>query len=143
MEWWQWIVIGVLFLGAEPLVDADFYLVFLGAAAALVGLVGLTPFALPFWGQVLLFAALSVSTLVLFRGRLYAKLRPPLPDRPEGVVGEFAVAEEAIASGAAGRVTLRGSSWTATNASDGELAAGARARVLSAEGLTLTVRPED
>lgn len=143
MEWWQWVVLGALLLGAELFVDADFYLVFLGAAAVGVGAVGLAPVALPLSGQILLFALLSVSTLVLFRRRVYAKLRPALPDRAEGVVGEIAVAEEAIESGGQGRVVLRGSSWTAVNGGDAALAERARARVVSVDGITLTVWPED
>ncbi len=143
MEWWQWIVLSAVLLSAEAFVDADFYLIFLGVAAALVGLLALTPLDLPLWGQVLLFAFLAVSSLVLFRRRVYAKLRPPLPDRPEGVVGEVVVTNEAIDSGRQGRVTLRGSSWTAVNAGETSLDAHARARVMSVEGLTLTVWPED
>ena len=51
MEWWQWVVLGVILLSAEMLVDADFYLVFVGLSAVLVGLVGLTLVELPIWGQ--------------------------------------------------------------------------------------------
>ena len=34
MIWWQWIVLGVLLLGAEMLFDAEFFLVFLGVAVS-------------------------------------------------------------------------------------------------------------
>ncbi len=143
MAWWQWIVIGALLLGSELVVDAEFYLVLLGVAAVAVGLVGLTPIPLSLTGQVVLFAALSVAVLFGARGRVYAWLRPPLPDRDEGVVGEIAIAEEGIAAGARGHVQLRGATWTARNASDTALSASGRARVMSVSGLTLEIRPED
>ena len=40
MPWWGWIIFGALLLGSELLiVDAGFYLVFIGIAAAITGLV--------------------------------------------------------------------------------------------------------
>jgi membrane protein implicated in regulation of membrane protease activity len=143
MEWWQWMALGALLLGGELLVDAEFYLVFLGVAAVLVGLVGLTLFDLPLTGELLLFAFFSLSALVLFRRRVYSKLRPTLPDRSEGVVGELVVAKRAIESGGRGRVALRGATWAAVNAGDATLEKRGFARVMSVEGLTLTVWPED
>ena len=48
MPWWGWLVVGALLLGVEMFViDAQFYLVFLGVAAALVGLLGLAGIACP------------------------------------------------------------------------------------------------
>ena len=42
MEWWHWMVLGAVVLGAELMfVDAQFYLVFIGLSAALVGLADL------------------------------------------------------------------------------------------------------
>ena len=42
MAWWGWGILGVALLGIELLaVDAQFYLVFAGLAAVLVGLLGL------------------------------------------------------------------------------------------------------
>ena len=92
---------------------------------------------------VLLFAALSVFALFGFRGRVYAKLRPGPSDRDEGVIGEIALAEEAIEPGSRGRVSLRGTTWTAENAGDTPLRPQGRARVMSVSGLTLSVWPED
>ena len=50
MLWWQWMILGTVFLGAEIAVDAEFYLVFLGISALLVGLLGATSVTLPIWG---------------------------------------------------------------------------------------------
>ena len=45
MNWWGWVIVGAIFLGAElTWVSAQFYLVFVGVAALCVGLVaGLFP----------------------------------------------------------------------------------------------------
>ena len=38
MTWWGWMILGAILLGAELFsIDAQFYLVFLGLAAAFVG----------------------------------------------------------------------------------------------------------
>ena len=63
-------------------------------------------------------------------------------DLSEGVVGEIAVAKEAIAPGQLGRVELRGATWTAKNTGDELLRPQKRARVESMSGLTVLVRPE-
>ncbi len=62
MPWWGWIIIGVVLLCAELFaIDAQFYLVFIGIGAVIVGLGQLLGLDLPMWGQWLLFAALSIG----------------------------------------------------------------------------------
>lgn len=143
MPWWGWIAVGALLLTAEMgVVDADFYLVFLGVSALLVGLVGLAGADLPVWGQWLLFAAVSVVTLVFFRRRVYGMLRRSARPLAENLVGEVAVARERIEPGAIGPAELRGTRWTARNDGPEPIEAGGRARVERAEGLTLHVRSD-
>ncbi len=129
-----------MFVG-EMIIEPGFYLFFLGLAAISLGLVGLGPVPIPIWGQWLLFSALSVAFLVLFRERLYTKPLRSTHIR-EGVIGELAVAKEAIAPGQLGRVELRGSNWTAKNTGNELLRPKRRARVESMSGLTMLVRPE-
>ena len=70
MPWWGWLVLGIGLLGVEMfVVDAQFYLVFIGVAAALVGLLGLAGIDLPQWAQWLAFAALAIVTMLAFRKR--------------------------------------------------------------------------
>jgi len=65
MTWWQWTVLGGILLGAELLgVDAQFYLIFIGLSALLVGLAELLGIAMPLWVQVAVFAAFSLVFLV-------------------------------------------------------------------------------
>jgi membrane protein implicated in regulation of membrane protease activity len=47
MPWWGWIIVGALLMGAELFViDAQFYLVFLGVSAIAVGVIALVWFRL-------------------------------------------------------------------------------------------------
>jgi membrane protein implicated in regulation of membrane protease activity len=145
MPWWAWIAAGAAFLGAELLVPTDFYLVFLGAAALAVGLLGLFGLSGPSVFQWALFGALSVGGMVAFRRRLRDRLRalPPAEPAEQDLVGAIATAQERLPPGGTGRVELRGSAWTARNAGDAPLEPGARARVERVEGLLLHVRRED
>lgn len=140
MIWWQWCVLGVLLLAAELAVDAEFYLVFVGISAIAVGLIGLTPIALPMWGQWLVFSLISVSALLFFRSRIYNKIRGQTPDLKEGVAGEVATVNELIAPGDTGSAILRGAVWQARNIGNEPLAAGSRVIVEETKGLTLSVR---
>jgi membrane protein implicated in regulation of membrane protease activity len=144
MAWWGWIAAGALLLAAEMgFVDAQFYLVFLGLSALLVGLLALAGLEGPVWLQWLLFAGFSAASFGLFRGRVYARLQRGSAGRPEGLQGEAVVASERIEAGARGRAELRGAQWTVVNAGPAPLASGDRARVVRADGLVLHVRAED
>ena len=76
MTWWIWMILGAVLLGAELFaVDAQFYLVFLGVSAALVGLASLFGIVMPEWMQWMAFAVLSLFFFFTFRKTLYTKLR--------------------------------------------------------------------
>ena len=143
MVWWQWLILGILLLSAEMMVDAEFYLVFLGVSALSVGLVDVLWPGSPIWGEWLLFSALSIACLLLFRGKLYAKLRGDTPDRGEGVAGEIGIVEADIEAGGGGRIELRGTTWQARNSGDVLLRRNDRVRVESVDGLTVVVRSAD
>jgi len=145
MPWWGWITIGTLMLAAElAFVDAEFFLVFLGVSALLIGGVELSGTVLPWWGQWLLFAALSIGSLVLFRQRVYVLMRPPPEgDVQHGVDGDIATARDAIEPGGTGHVDLRGSPWQAINDGDARIEAGALCVVVRSESVTLHVKPTD
>ena len=144
MAWWIWIVLGAVLLAAELfLIDAEFYLVFLGISAIAVGFLDVAGLGAPAWVEWLVFAALSVATLVGFRRRLQARLRPPAIGVADALVGETGVAREALAPGAQGAAELRGTTWTAHNVGSEAIPAGARVRVERSEGLVLKVRRAD
>lgn len=142
MPWWGWITVGALLLVAEiTIVDLEFYLVFLGVSALAIGLALGAGLALPFWGQWVAFAGLSLVCLVVFRQRVYAKLRPP-PEGAirEGVDGERATAIETIPPGVSGGVMVRGARWTGRNQGSIAIPAGAECRIERRQGLVLDVR---
>ena len=144
MPWWGWIVVGAALLGAETIVDAQFYLVFLGAATIAVGFAGAAGLSGSAWVQWLGFAVLSLLLLAMFRGRLYATLGPSGAGvADDALAGETGTAREALAPGARGRAELRGTTWTVHNAGPEPIAAGARIRVERSEGLVLHVRRAD
>src|SRR5215471_18232772 len=141
MAWWTWFVVGTLLLGIELFaVDAQFFLIFLGASAIIVGVVGMLGIDLPNWLQWILFSGLAVATIVSFRGRVYAKLRQrPLANVDTDVDQRVRIPEE-LPPGKTMRVEYRGSGWTAKNVGQQAIAAGEEARIESVEGLTLHVR---
>ncbi|MEN8181704.1 MAG: NfeD family protein [Myxococcota bacterium] len=144
MPWWGWIVVGAVLLGAETVVPADFYLVFLGLSALAVGLLGLSGLEGPVWLQWALFGSLSVGSLVVFRRRIRQRFQVhgPDPRADDTLVGEIAEVREPLAPGAVGRVELRGSVWSGRNGESFPLDPGTRVRVERVEGLLLTVRRE-
>ena len=84
MTWWTWMILGALLLGVELLaLDAQFYLVFLGISAALVGLAGLMGLVMPEWAQWVAFAVLALISMVTFRRSLYLKIRGSADSFPE------------------------------------------------------------
>lgn len=141
MPWWGWIVIGTLLFCAELFaIDAQFYLVFIGAGALLVGVLGLTGLELPVWGQWLTFAVVAVVSMVAFRRRLYDKLRGGIPEMKDGILGETVMLAQALEAGATCRTEYRGTTWTAVNVGDVPIPQGARAVIEAMDGLTLKVK---
>jgi membrane protein implicated in regulation of membrane protease activity len=144
MPWWAWLVLGIGLLGVEMFViDAQFYLVFIGLAAAVVGLLGLFGVELPYWGQWLVFSVLAVVAMLAFRRRLYEMVRNRSGHVEERLtVGDRVVIPARLEPGQSGRVEYRGSSWTARNTGGQAIEAGREAVIAQVEGLTLHVRAE-
>jgi membrane protein implicated in regulation of membrane protease activity len=144
MPWWGWIAVGAILLGSElMLVDAEFYLVFIGVSAVAVGLAGLAGYGGPEWVQWLIFGLLSLFFMVGFRSRLYRKLRGDLPGYTDSVVGQILRMDEALAPEAETRVEFRGTTWRVRNTGPESIAPGGKARIEHAEGLMLHVRRAD
>jgi membrane protein implicated in regulation of membrane protease activity len=141
MTWWGWCILGTVLLGIELLaVDAQFYLVFAGLAAVLVGLAGLVGIDLPSWAQWLSFAALAIASMFTLRRPIYAKLmNKPFGNVSTDIDQRIVVTEE-LAPGKTCRIQYRGSGWTALNVGDRAIPSGGAARIDSIEGLTLRVR---
>ena len=143
IEWWHWLVLGLLLVLFELATPGGFYIVFFGLGAVLVGILTAAGWAGPVWSQILLFAVISLAALLLFRSRVlnWMQLDPQLP-AVDQLIGEIGVVITAMAPGDVGKVELRGSAWNARNVSEGVLGAGTRSRVMRVDGLTLMVGPE-
>lgn len=142
MPWWAWILSGLVLLGLELLLGS-FYLLFLGLAAIIVGLIAMFGASGPLWLEWLLFIAFSTGLVLLLRKPLLGKFNIQSDSRDiDTLVGTAAVAVDTIPPGGIGKVDMRGTVWTAHNQGAAALAPGQRCRVERVEGLSLWVRPE-
>jgi membrane protein implicated in regulation of membrane protease activity len=142
MQWWAWITVGAVLLGSElTFVNAQFYLVFIGAAALIVGFLDLAG-ALAVWLQWSIFALLAGVSLIAFRRRVYEHVHRNLPMMKTGPQGETVILPAALAPGETCRLEFRGCSWSAVNGGHSVIAAGGQARIERVDGLTLVVQAD-
>ena len=143
MTWWGWMILGAVLLAAELFtVDAQFYLVFLGVSAAVVGLATLFGVVLPEWGQWLAFAIISLAFFVTFRKTLYDKIRGGGQGFQNTIAGDSVNVTEDLPPGGDARTEYRGTEWTIRNVGDSAIGAGTRAKVVKVDGLTLHVEAQ-
>ena len=142
MMWWGWMVGGAVLLVAElAVVNAQFYLVFIGAAALIVGLASYAAPGFAPAAQWALFGVLAVVSMVGFRRRIYGRFHRQGPPVPQGPAGELTL-PVALAPGERCQAEHRGSYWTVENGGSAPIPAGGRARIASVDGLTLIVRSD-
>ena len=140
MTWWGWMILGVLILGAELFaIDAQFYLVFIGISAAVVGLSQLLGMQMPEWAQWAAFAALSLFSMFSFRKNLYERLHGASPDLATTPEGETIMIESALDPGQEDRIEFRGSDWTVRNVGATAIEKGTRVHIVGMDGLKLHV----
>jgi membrane protein implicated in regulation of membrane protease activity len=143
MSWWGWVIAGAILLGAElAFVNAQFYLVFIGSAAILVGLMTAVAPGLLAWAQWAVFAVLVIVSMVAFRSRIYRRLHGSAPSVQTGPTGEVMTLRVALAPGESCQAEHGGTFWTVRNEGGTPIASGARARVTGVHGLTLLVRAD-
>ena len=141
MAWWTWIIVGAALLGIELFaVDAQFFLIFIGAGAIVVGLIGMLGIDLPVWMQWLLFAALSVAAMLTVRRQLYAALHKRPLAKVDGDIDQRVRIPEELPPGRSIRIEYRGSGWTAVNVGERLIPAGEEVPIEAIDGLTLRVR---
>lgn len=138
-DWFWWIVAGIMFV-LELVVPAFFFLWF-GFAAVATGLVVLV---IPMGWQLqgFTFAVLAVVSLVISR-KFFARPDagtnlPNLNQRVQSYVGKSYPLETAIKN-RRGKVRIHDSNWEVRGP---DAPAGTWVRVVSAEGATLIVEPE-
>lgn len=138
---WLWLIGGVLLLIAELIVPG-FFLMFVGAAAIVTGLVGLAlPISVAL--QLGVFAILAMLIVRVGGRRAYASRYdhssdPSLNNPIHRLLGRVVIVVEAVDRNG-GRVRVGDSVWSAR----GEQAAvGDRVRIVDVEGNCLKVEPE-
>lgn len=134
---WFWLSLGLI-LGVAEMVAPGFFLMWLGLAALIVGILDyFLPITLAY--QVAMFATLSVLTV--FAGKKFLRKNPiesddaNLNDRGARMTGEIVTVVEPIANGH-GRVKVGDSVW---NARGMDAAVGASVRVIGSDGAVLLV----
>jgi membrane protein implicated in regulation of membrane protease activity len=143
MAWWGWIIGGAILLGAElTLVNAQFYLVFVGAAAILTGLMSVAAPSLPEWTQWALFAIVALVSMVLFRSRVYQRFHRTLPKVSSGPTGGVITLPVSLPAGQTCQAEYGGTFWTVCNESERAIDSGSRARITGVRDLTLLVKPD-
>lgn len=135
-----WFAAALALVIAEMLIPG-FFLIFLGAGAAFVGVVTLIMPGLPLILQAVLLAA-ATAVLVALGWRWYRQSDQPSPDpllndRTARLIGKRVLVCEAIVGGE-GRVTVGDGAWSATGP---DIAAGATVRIVGASGSVLRVEP--
>jgi membrane protein implicated in regulation of membrane protease activity len=138
---WSWWVVGMALLAAEMMVPG-FFLVWIGLAAIVVGVVSLLLWQSAYmtWQlQMLLFAALAVTAAILGRRYVYHSHsdsdEPYLNQRGASLVGRTATLKEPIAEGR-GRIRLDDTYWSVMGP---DLPAGTRVKVVASNGRDLTI----
>jgi hypothetical protein len=142
LTWWAWLILGGILMAAELLLSTGFFLFFFGVGAAVTGCLvalGLLP---SFAAQGIAFVAISFASIVLLRKPLLAKFhfRNKAHVAVDSLIGQTAIALDAMAPQSAGKVELRGACWSAWNTGSEPIDPHARCRVDKVEGLTLHVR---
>jgi hypothetical protein len=138
---WLWLIGGVVLLIAE-LIAPGFFLIFIGGAAILTGVVALLlgpAVAL----QLALFAILAFLAAQIGGRRAYASRYdyssdPFLNDRAARLIGRIVVVVEAVDADS-GRVRVGDSDWSARG---GPAAVGERVRIVDIDGNCLKVEAE-
>ncbi len=139
---WQWGVAGVVLLILEILAPGTFFL-WLGVSAFIVGIVLWLIPELAWQAQFIIFAIMSVSSLVLYR--LYLKGNPIETDAPtlnrrgEQYIDQIYVLEEPIVNGY-GKVRIGDSMWKVKGK---DLERGNNVKVTGIDGIILQVEPPE
>lgn len=141
-DFWHWWILALALTIAEALLPGTF-LLWMGIAAFLLGLLLWLIPTLVLEAQLALFAILSLLSIAGWR--IWQRRHPDQSDQPalnrrgEQYVGRVFMLEEPIENGF-GKVRVGDSLWRVTG---GDAAAGTRVRVTGVDGVVLVVEPVD
>ncbi len=136
--WVVWLVLVVAFVFTE--MATSFLVSIWFCAGSLAALLFSLFFPSAYFGQILIFAAVSILCLLVLRPmvRTHAT-RPRTPTNADANVGKVAHVIAEIRPNEHGRVHLDGLDWAAS--SEAVLPVGSRCRVLALDGVHLVVAP--
>ncbi len=147
MLWWYWSIVGLVLIGMEILTLGglgNFYFLFFGMAALMVSGLTWAGIVEAAWIQWFLLAVLGFTSLLVMKKPLQNKGALLKNTGPvDSMVGETATVLGPIPPQGAGKVALRGSTWTARNAGTHNLEKNALAKIIRVEGLTLWIEAEN
>ncbi len=135
--YWHWWVFGLAMLILEAFMPGAIFL-WMGISAGVVGLLALIIPALGWEWQFVIFALLSVSTVVgwkKYRPHAPTSDRPMLNRRGEQYVGRSFTLRDAIVNGV-GKLYVDDTTWKISGA---DLPAGRKVQVTGVDGTTLRV----
>jgi inner membrane protein len=141
IEWWYWICFGLFMLVSEILTPGGFYLLFIGIAAIITGIIA--PLIGPTWIEITMFALLATFCITVLRKPLVASVKKSTPksDFTE-FVGETAIAITDLPSGKDGKIELRGTVWSGRNDSPVDISKNDQCIITARDGLLLIVKPK-
>lgn len=141
IEFWHWWIAAAVLVGIEMLAPG-FFLLWMGIAAGLVGLLLLVAPEISWQIQFIVFAVVSVGTVVAWRA--YLKKHPTESDLPNlnrrgaQYVGRTFTLDEPIVNGK-GKIKVDDTIWRITGA---DLESGSKVKVVSCEGTILRIEPQ-
>ncbi|NIB41936.1 NfeD family protein [Pseudomaricurvus alkylphenolicus] len=142
MEPWHWMALGIAILAVEVWASTE-VLLGIGLGALAVAIVHKIYPGLSWQMQIVWFAVFSVGTTVVywkkFRASRQSSDQPLLNRRAQQLVGKTVPLLEPIVNGQ-GKVQIADALWTVQGP---DMEKGAVVRVVSAEGMTLTVEAVD
>jgi inner membrane protein len=138
LVFWHWLLLGLVLLIAEVLLSTGYFLIFVGAAALIVGIAVWIAPALGWEVQVVMFGVLSVASFFVWRrfspGNP-ASDQPSLNRRGHSYVGRTFTLDTPVVNGV-GKLHVDDSQWRISGA---DVPAGTQVRVTAVDGATLRV----
>lgn len=143
MEFWHWLVLGMLLMALEIIAPA-MLLMWFGFGAIITGVALWLMPSLPEGGQVLTFAVVSLVSVVAWRNSRFREenvhsTEPDLNNRLHMHIGKTFVLTEAIINGR-GAIRVGDTAWRVTGA---DMPAGTTVRITGLEGIIFTVAKTD
>ena len=123
LTWWLWLLGGSALLVLEIITPGGFYVFFFGIGAIIVGLLAALGLAGPAWVQWLLFGAISVAALAIFRAAFAAQIQCRFAQcRYDGRRSGGRASGHSQGQPGSGRPSCEAVVWTARNEGEASIA---------------------